>query len=179
MGRGNFGGFHPSEKHCDCLLRSPAISVLHFGPQSASVLISLKAIAGHNSPSIEMHIHSNSRGSTPGAWRLHSAVNQWQPAPFAKLLWPLVIQLFSLTGRHLYLSCVCMLYILLHLSVCLFGQIILTLSPFFAHELSAEDQKLERLDSFTLAVWLSDSADAYDWLATCGAVLICFDWIDA
>ena len=43
-GRGNFGGFHPIEKQCDCLLRSPAMSVLHFSPQSASVLISLKAI---------------------------------------------------------------------------------------------------------------------------------------
>ena len=26
---------------------------------------------------------------TPGTCRLYSAVNQWQPGPFAKLLWPL------------------------------------------------------------------------------------------
>ena len=38
----------------------------------------------------EMHIHLNSRGSTGDARRLHSAVNQWQPGPFSKLLWPLV-----------------------------------------------------------------------------------------
>ena len=55
------GDFIPVEKHCNCLLRSPVISVLHFGPQSASVLISLKSIAGHIGPTIEMHIHSNSR----------------------------------------------------------------------------------------------------------------------
>ena len=30
------------------------------------------------------------RAAEPGARRLHSAVNQWQPGPFAKLLWPLV-----------------------------------------------------------------------------------------
>ena len=68
------GGFIPIEKHCDCLLRSLAISVLHFGPQSASVLISLKAIAGHIGPMIKMHIYPNSRGSTPGTRRLHSAL---------------------------------------------------------------------------------------------------------
>ena len=54
MGRGNFAGFHPIEKHCDCLLWSLAISVLHFGPRSASFLISLKAIAGHIGPTIEV-----------------------------------------------------------------------------------------------------------------------------
>ena len=53
----------------------------------------VKAIADHIGPTMEMHIHSNSRGSTPGARRLHSAVNHWQPGPFAKLHWPLVIML--------------------------------------------------------------------------------------
>ena len=60
QGKGQFWGISsPIEKHCDCLFgRWPYWS-------STSVLIYLKAIAGHIGPTIEMHIHSNSRGSTP------------------------------------------------------------------------------------------------------------------